>query len=183
MPPILETQPTEQLAVRSEFFRAELAKMTPALHAQALRLCRDRAAAEDLVQDAILRALRFESTYRVGTNLRAWMRQVLLSLFITHCRRFRREKRALELLTADPCAWTHPDHGPEMHSLSPGMEGAMARLPSQFASVVRLVDLHDHSYRDAAEHLGVPVGTVMSRLHRGRRLLVEALHEDVAAAA
>jgi RNA polymerase sigma-70 factor (ECF subfamily) len=111
------------------------------------------------------------------------MHQVLFSVFVTRCRRTRRERRALESLTTDPCAWTRHDPAPAMASLSRRVEEAIAKLPAQFGAVVRLVDLDDHSYQDAADRLGVPVGTVMSRLFRGRRLLAVAIGETTEPAA
>ncbi len=155
--------------------REALAGQVTALRARARRLARNDAVADDLVQDTIERALRFESSFRVGTNLRAWLNQILFSVFVTRCRRLRRERRALDALTTDPCAWTRPEAGPVMRVLTPRVERALDDLPRQFASVIRLVDIGELSYRDAAEKLDVPVGTVMSRLFRGRRLLAAAL--------
>jgi RNA polymerase sigma-70 factor (ECF subfamily) len=149
----------------------------PLLRARAIKLCKNASEAEDLVQDTIVRALRFESTFVRGTNLRAWLHQILLSVFGTRCRRSTRERRALEWLTVDPCAWTHSDPPPAIRFLSRRVEAALAELPKKFADVVRLVDLGELSYKDAAEDLGVPVGTVMSRLFRARRLLANALSE------
>jgi RNA polymerase sigma-70 factor (ECF subfamily) len=154
----------------------------PALRARALKLCFDPIEAEDLLQDTVERALRFERTYQPGTNLRAWVQQVLFSVFVTRCRRRRREHRALEHLLNDPCAWTRGDDAPAMSALSRRVESAIDALPAQFAAVIRLVDIGDHTYKDAAERLGVPVGTVMSRLFRGRRLLATALGPEATAA-
>ena len=160
--------------------RDEIAALLPALRARALKLSMNPTEAQDLVADTVERALRFESTYQPGTNLRAWMQQVLFSVFVTRCRRLRRERRALESLTHDPCSWTHSETAPVMQHLSPRVEGALRELPRQFGEVVRLVDLDERSYKDAAAMLGVPVGTVMSRLFRGRRLLAERLRETIA---
>src|SRR5262249_5629137 len=123
------------------------------------------------------RALRFEGQYEQGSNLRAWLQRILLSVFITRCRRMRRERRALENLTHDPCAWTLPEGREANQSLSPAMQRALASLPATFRQAVELVDVADLSYRDAAEIIGVPLGTVMSRLHRGRRILAEIIRE------
>jgi|GEM_PF-248748 len=147
----------------------------PLLRARAVRLTRDPFAAEDLVQDTVERALRFEATFAPGTNLKAWLQQVLYSVFVSRCRRKRRERRALDVLAVDPCAWTRADAAPAMTTLAPRLERALAALPDSYASVIRLVDLGERSYRDAAEERGVPGGTVMSRLFRGRSLLAVAL--------
>jgi len=82
-------------------------------------------------------------------------------------------------LATDPCAWTNPDAPPMRHSLMRPVSRALDALPTQFSAVVRLVDLEERSYKDAASELAVPVGTVMSRLFRGRRLLAEALAEPI----
>jgi RNA polymerase sigma-70 factor, ECF subfamily len=157
-----------------------LVEMTPELFGRALRLARSPATAEDLVQDTVERAIRFASNYQPGTNLRAWVVQILFSVFITRCRRLRRERNALDVLATDPCAWTIPDGRSEMLALSPGVTRALDTLPHGFRDAVVLVDVQEMSYKDAAAQLGVPVGTVMSRLHRGRRLLAEALRAGVA---
>jgi RNA polymerase sigma-70 factor (ECF subfamily) len=157
--------------------RDAVAGVLPSLRAHAIKLCLDSVEAQDLVQDTIERALRFEQTYQPGTNLRAWLHQILFSLFVTRCRRLRRERRALERLSSDPCSWTRPEPPPAMQTLPLSMEGAIEALPQHFAAVIRLVDLQEHSYRDAAKHLQVPVGTVMSRLFRGRRLLAGNLEQ------
>ena len=151
----------------------------PLLRLRALKLCLDATEAGDLVQDTVERALRFESSYHAGTNLRAWMNQILFSVFVTRCRRRRRERRALDSLLFDPCSWARSDAPPPMRNLSPRVEGAIDALPAQFAAAVRLVDIGDRSYKDAARELGVPVGTVMSRLFRGRRLLAQALGDPL----
>ena len=160
--------------------RRALPALMPMLRARALRLSRDGTAAEDLVQDTLERALRFASTFEPDSNLRAWTHKILLSVFVSRCRRLRRERRALDWLASDPCAWTNPDGPAAEGALLPSVEGAIARLPPQFACVIRLVDLGEHSYKDAAERLGVPVGTVMSRLFRGRQLLAAALGPEPA---
>jgi len=165
--------------------REKLPDLMPGLMARALTLCKRKSDAQDLVQDTVLRALRFESGYEQGTNLRGWLQQILFSVFITRCRKSTRERRALALLTTDPCAWTHPDALTPGPALTRPVTLAIDALPTQFAAVVRLVDLEERSYKDAAAELAVPVGTVMSRLFRARRLLAEKLAEvpEVAQAA
>jgi RNA polymerase sigma-70 factor (ECF subfamily) len=97
-------------------------------------------------------------------------------VFVTRCRRARLERKALGVLSTDPCAWTTADGAaPEMEKLSPPVQRALDDLPAGFRSAVVLVDIEEMSYKAAAKHLKVPVGTVMSRLHRGRRALAEAM--------
>jgi RNA polymerase sigma-70 factor (ECF subfamily) len=162
--------------------RAGLAGLIPELRARALRLCGERAAADDMAQDTVERALRFADQYQRGTNLRAWAFQILFSVFITRWRRRRRERNALENLATDPCAWTvpagfaPPDRG--AGSLSASTQRKLDALPEGFRKAVVMVDLEQLTYRDAAQVLGVPVGTVMSRLHRGRKLLAEQMGEE-----
>lgn len=160
----------------SELRRA-LVTLAPELRGRALRLARNAAEADDIVQDTAERAMRFESHFIPGTNARAWLFQILFSVFVTRCRRLRREHKALSSLASDPCSWTIPDQGPAMRSLTPALADKVAELPKSFRDAVELVDLEEMSYRDAADKMGVPVGTVMSRLHRGRKLLATALTE------
>jgi len=165
---------------------AGLVALVPELRARALRLCGDRAAADDVVQDAIERALRFSGQYERGTNLRAWALQILFSVFVTRWRRRRRERVAVENLASDPCAWTvptpfaAPDAG--KGALTPSTRRKLDALPEGFRAVLVMVDLEQRSYRDAARELGVPVGTVMSRLHRGRKLLAAQMSGEREAA-
>ncbi len=157
--------------------RTKLPGLLPGLNARALALCKKKSDANDLVQDTVLRALCFEAGYERDTNLRGWLQQILFSVFITRCRKSTRERRALDALASDPCAWTLPDAPALRQSLTRPVTRALDALPRQFSAVVRLVDLEERSYKDAAHELSVPVGTVMSRLFRGRRLLAEALAE------
>ena len=155
--------------------RLGLTRLTPELFGRALRMARSPEIAEDLVQDTVERAIRFEGSYQPGTNLRAWLYQILFSVFVTRCRRSRRERNALDVLSTDPCAWTAPDKRADMIALSPPVARALGELPQGFRDVVVLVDIEEMAYKDAARRLGVPVGTVMSRLHRGRKMLAETM--------
>lgn len=168
-------------APRQGELRGEIARLLPDLRARARGLTRDASLAEDVVQDAIERALRFEAQYAPGTHLRAWMHSILFSVFITRCRRRRRERDALAWLATDPNAWTTGAPPRVFAALSPSAARAVAALPAPFREVVELVDLAELSYRDAADALGVPLGTVMSRLHRARQRLAETLGEAAAA--
>lgn len=165
-----------RVARPSDELRRGLISLRAELLGRATRLTHSPTIAEDLVQDTIERALKFEAHYLEGTNVRAWVHQILFSVFITRCRRSRRERKALGWLGTDPCAWTAPEEAPPaMLAVSPGVQRALDGLPASFRRAVELVDLEEMSYRDAAETIGVPVGTVMSRLHRGRKLLAAEL--------
>jgi RNA polymerase sigma-70 factor (ECF subfamily) len=161
--------------------RSSISEVLPALEARALRLARSRCDAQDLVQETVVRALRFEQTFQRGTNVRAWMQQILQSVFISRCRRRARERRALERFSFDPTLNARSTSAPVLRCVSTEMHAAFSSLPERFRRVVELVDLADHSYREAAEVLGVPVGTVMSRLFRARRMLEAALTEQTPA--
>lgn len=156
---------------------SELEAELPSLRARARRLCRNESDALDLVQDTLLRALVYAESFEHGTNLRAWLAQIQKSIFVTHYRRSRRERRALERLTFDPCAWPQRDSTEPAAALGTRTAVALAQLPDAFRRVVELVDLGGFEYVDAARALSVPVGTVMSRLYRGRRILAARLED------
>jgi RNA polymerase sigma-70 factor (ECF subfamily) len=158
--------------------REELVEQVRALRARAFRLCRNEADAEDLVQNTVERALRFGHSYEPGTNLRAWLYRIATTVFLSGKRRSSRERHALRELRLDPCSWPTQDLSPAMTSLSTNMARAVGDLPAKYADVLRLVDLGELSYREAAEALAVPVGTIMSRLFRGRRQLAASLELD-----
>jgi RNA polymerase sigma-70 factor (ECF subfamily) len=155
--------------------REELVDHVRALRVRAFHLCGNEADAEDLVHDTVERALRFGHTYEPGTNLRAWLCRIATTVFLSAKRRSSRELRAVQQLQLDPCSWTVQDPAPAMRSLSTNVARAVEDLPARYADVLCLVDLGDLSYREAAEQLAVPVGTVMSRLFRGRRRLAASL--------
>src|SRR6187200_1146671 len=134
-------------------FEEEALELSDQVYRVARRLAGSREEAEDLVQDAYARAFRSWQQYQPGTNLRAWLLRILTNLNIDRGRRVQRT----------------PD-------LQPVVE-ALADVPHDFRDVVVLVDIGDFSYADAAQILDIPVGTVMSRLHRGRRLLKARLAE------
>lgn len=156
-------------------FAGAVALVLPLLRARATRLTRSQVEAEDLLQETVLRALRFESTFEQGTNLRAWMHQILESVFISGCRRRTRERSALARFAQDPTLSVSSSPEPVLRLVSDRLDVALRSLPNKFREVVELVDLGDHTYREAADELRVPVGTVMSRLFRARRMLSLAL--------
>jgi RNA polymerase sigma-70 factor, ECF subfamily len=158
----------------------------------ARRLARDVPEAEDLVQETYVRAIRSWRSYEPGTNLRAWLLRILHNLAIDNARRRQRAPDAEPLEEGDYYLYNRLQQGLEggvaeidrlIDQLSQGpVLEALADLPQIFKEVVVLVDLGDFSYQEAADILDVPIGTVMSRLHRGRRALKRAL-ADIAVTA
>ena len=147
----------------------------------ARRLARDYQAAEDLVQEAYARAFRSWRSYESGTNLRAWLLRILHNLAIDNARKQKRAPEQLGLEADDYYLYERLGGNPVadvdvlVERLSPGpVLDALAELSLPFREVVVLVDLGDLSYQEAADVLEIPVGTVMSRLHRGRRVLKRA---------
>jgi len=148
------------------------------LVAAAVRLTGSRAEADDLVQEAVMRAWVFWHRFEPGTNGRAWMHRILLNTFINGYRKRRRER---EVLTQVHAVESHVRRGAEQRAFTPGealsdeVHAALWRLPEEFRRVIVLVDLEDKSYRDAAQAMSCPIGTVMSRLHRARRAMQREL--------
>jgi RNA polymerase sigma-70 factor (ECF subfamily) len=191
----------------SDFEREALPHL-PALYAAALRMTRHEKDAEDLVQDALLRAYRFFDTFEAGTNCKAWLFRILTNVF---CNRYREREREHEILNEAEASPANVERflagaGADAadvetallgHMVSSDVEKALAGLPSDFRMAVILADLEDFSYKEIAEIMECPAGTVMSRLYRGRKLLQQQLyqyavdqgiikqgsHEDVAPAA
>lgn len=163
------TQPT---------FATQIFEQTPALRRRAVALCSRAADVDDLVQDTFLRAITHQQQFEAGTNLRAWLMQILYHAFVSRHRRSKRERLALERFTHE-LALAEPKYPVECATEIPErIKRALGVLPDQIAEAVRLVDIDELSYREAAESLNVPVGTVMSRLFRGRQRLALELTDS-----
>ena len=156
------------------------------LYRAALRYTRHEAQAEDLVQDTVVRALRFRDKFTPGTHFRAWIYTILTNTFIHGYRRRRREREILGGVSRDDvqrelrsdaalARATHPENAYLENMLSDDVLRALDDIPEAFRIVVVLCDVEGLSYKDIAEAVGCPVGTVMSRLYRGRRLLESTL--------
>jgi RNA polymerase sigma-70 factor (ECF subfamily) len=131
---------------------------------------RDRSEAEDLVQETMLQALQSFHRFEAGTNCRAWLATIL-----QHVRSNRRRARDRSLLVEDPddrVAQMTPFQAPiPQHLSDEDVLAALKRIPVQFQEVIVLCDVEELTYKEIAEVLAIPIGTVMSRLHRGRALL------------
>ncbi len=158
------------------------------LYGTGLRLTRNRAAAEDLVQETFLKAWRSFRTFQTGSNGRAWLYRILMN---AHIDSHRRASRTPEILADDEGgnfslyararegATAAREGNPEEILLAKIMDAdvasALEQIPEMFRAAVILADLQEFSYREIAEILDIPIGTVMSRLYRGRRLLQRLL--------
>ncbi len=176
----------EELRAR---FEAEAMPLLSGMYSAAFRLTRNAADAEDLVQETFLRAYRGFHQFQPGTNLKAWLYRILTNTFINNYRKRQREPQTvsdedvedwylyskLAERGAEPSAETSvieslPDED---------VQEALSSLPDQFRIAVLLADVEGFSYKEIAEITDVPIGTVMSRLHRGRKALEKRLWDVV----
>src|ERR1700677_4491499 len=178
--------------VEIDSFTEEALSHMDAMYGVACRLTRNPTEAEDLVQDALVKAMRARDQFNTGTNLKAWMFRILTNTFINKYRRGGLEKSVLEGPDADPLVdgWVSAStmrqlRDPEQIALRPIVEGEVGRaldaLPTEFKLAVILCDVEEFSYEEIAEIMGCPIGTVMSRLHRGRKLLQRSLYDHALA--
>jgi RNA polymerase sigma-70 factor, ECF subfamily len=169
-------------------FEEEALELSDQVYSVARRLAGSREEAEDLVQDTYARAFRAWRSFEPGTNLRAWLFRILTNLNIDRGRKSQRSPDMQPLEENDyflynrleeSAADQNVDERRVVERLSQNdAVTALADLPHDFRDVVLLVDLADFTYSDAAQILDIPIGTVMSRLHRGRRMLKRSLAES-----
>ena len=167
----------------ADAFAAEALNYLEPLYATALRLTRNRTDAEDLVQDTYVKAFRFEKKFERGTNLKAWLYTILHNTW-----RNRRRDASRDTVEVDseqveqaaaradgPAVFDTPERILMRATLDAELQAALDSLPEAFREAVWLRDVEEFSYAEMAEMLGIPLGTVMSRISRGRRLLFERL--------
>jgi RNA polymerase sigma-70 factor, ECF subfamily len=186
-PPTADTRRLAEEARARVRFEEEALQLSDQVYRVARRLAGSREEAEDLVQQAYERAFRSWRQYTPGTNLRAWLLRIVTNLNID---RGRRQQRAPQTTSLDTEAGDYflynkleaqvPEENPDeervLERLSQdSIVEALADVPHDFRDVIVLVDIGEFSYADAAQILDVPIGTVMSRLHRGRRILKKNL--------
>ncbi|HVO09885.1 MAG TPA: sigma-70 family RNA polymerase sigma factor [Vicinamibacteria bacterium] len=136
------------------------------LYGTALRLTRNPQDAEDLLQETLLRAYRGFASYRPGTNVRAWLFTILHRVRTDVLRKRGRSPQTTELADDGPAV--NPEHESRLTAGNEDVQRALAEVPEVFRSALVLRDIEEFSYEEIAGILGVPVGTVMSRIHRGR---------------
>ena len=168
-------------------FEEEALPLANALYGGALRMTRNPPDAADLVQETYLRAFRSWKQFQPGTNLKAWMYRILTNLYITSYRVKKREPQVVSTAEAvDFDLYQNVlDTGPRVADSAENIvldslgdedvQKALADLPDDFRMVVSLADIDGFSYKEMADILDIPIGTVMSRLHRGRKLLQKSL--------
>jgi RNA polymerase sigma-70 factor, ECF subfamily len=181
-----DTRRLAQLARDRVRFEEEALELSDQVYRVARRLVGSREEAEDLVQQTYERAFRSWQSYTPGTNMRAWLLRILTNLNIDRGRRVQRTPQttsideaadyflynSLEAATPED----NPDEERVLEKLSQdSIVEALADVPHDFRDTVVLVDIGEFSYADAAQILDIPIGTVMSRLHRGRRILKKNL--------
>jgi RNA polymerase sigma-70 factor (ECF subfamily) len=178
---------TKRRVRRKEFEEIALPHLD-ALYGAALRLTRDPRDAEDLVQDAMLRAYRFWDSFQRDSNCKAWLLKIVTNTFINSYQKAKRSREVLNAAVSEQEATDgvlvqeralsqrDPEGALLESTLSEDVANALASVPADFRMAVVLCDMQGLSYKEIADVMGCPVGTVMSRLYRGRRLLKKALH-------
>jgi RNA polymerase sigma-70 factor (ECF subfamily) len=174
-------------------FTAQAMEYMPSLYSAALRMTRHAADAEDLVQETYLRAYRGFGSFEQGTNLKAWLYRILTNTFINRYRAAKRRPDETDLEEVEDLYLYRRLGGLEGARASRSAEDelldvltedevreAVESLPENFRLAVLLADVEGFSYKEIAEILDIPIGTVMSRLHRGRRALQKRLYEFAA---
>jgi RNA polymerase sigma-70 factor, ECF subfamily len=158
-------------------FADQVLPYRPQLHSAALRLTGNPADAEDLVQETFAKAFAGFGTFEQGTNLRAWLHRIQANAFYGNCRARRRRPQEFPLDALGPAA---PDRTAVASSAEdaalaripdPVLKRALCELPARLATTVYLADAEGYTYAEIARLTGVPIGTVMSRLHRARKRL------------
>jgi len=171
-------------------FEQEVVKYIDLVFSVAFRLTRNREDAQDLTQSTMVKAFRFHEQFEKGTNMKAWLLTILRNTFINEYRKKSKEPNKVELLGNEPAKSASPDSNvpgviaqPDSYEhllelLDDPVRKALDSLPQEFRIAVIMSDLQDYSYKEIADVMNCPIGTVMSRLFRGRRLMREYLEKS-----
>ncbi|NIA15978.1 MAG: sigma-70 family RNA polymerase sigma factor [Nitrospiraceae bacterium] len=176
---------------RSPEFEGLVLEHMNVLYAVAVRLTRNDADAADLVQNTVVKALRFHARFKKGTHIKAWLLTILRNTFINDYRQKARRPIHVALSGTEPATAAYspdpvvrsttgkPTSSELLELVNDEVKGAVDSLPKDFRAAVLMADLEGRSYKEIAEALDCPLGTVMSRIYRGRRLLRERLQDYV----
>ncbi len=178
-------------AIRSRFEQEVMPHMR-VMYGIALRYTHSEMEAQDLLQETMVKAYRCFESFEEGTNCRAWLLRIMTNTFINEYRRHRRELNILDVVTDEAGDYVEtlintPDQSLEqnevnqqkgyLYSFSDELMRALNEISSEFKSIIVMADLQDLSYREIADKLQIPVGTVMSRLFRARQMLKKLLSD------
>lgn len=166
-------------------FESEVFSHKDALMAHALRLTRNEKDAEDLVQDTLIKACRNSDKFEAGTNCKAWLCRIMTNEFISQYRHTHRERECVDkneelnenLPDTKDFYYEDSKYDENSDDFSDEVSSALQTVPDDFRAIIVMADLQDQSYREISEKLSIPIGTVMSRLFRGREILRKKLHE------
>lgn len=182
----------------NERFQSEVMPHASALYGMAMKLTKNERDAEDLVQDTLVKAFKHFDSFEPGTNCRAWLFRILTNTFINKYRRKQHENAYIETVIQDCVSGNLVEQQPTpettlekglipnepkrsfLYSFSDEVFKALNSISEDFKAIIIMADLEDFSYREISEKLHIPMGTVMSRLCRGRRLLRDQLTEYAA---
>lgn len=170
-------------------FEHEARPHLDSLYASAIRLTRSDWDAEDLVQDTLIRAYRFYDRFEPGTNLKAWLLRIQMNAYVNRYRRANRERKVFDGAMAEPVGesvmsratmrgLTDPVGTAQRALIAQEINDAFDGLSEDARTIVLLADVHELSYKEIADVVGCPIGTVMSRLHRARKHLQAALQRQ-----
>lgn len=178
----------KKIADERRLFEVEARPYLDTLYSTALRLTRSPVDAEDLVQDTLVRAYRFYDRFEAGTNFKAWLLRIQMNTFVNRYRRATRERQVFEGPMATPVGegvmsratmrgLTDPVGDAQRQLIAREISRAFEQLSEDARAMVLLADVEELSYKEIAEVMGCPIGTVMSRLHRARKQLQVSLQQ------
>ncbi len=168
---------------QQESFEREALPYLDSLYRYGLRLCGDPVQAEDLVQETMVKAFRSWERYAIGTNIRAWLFTIMRNTLISQYRRRRKHAESVDISEVDGFIVFDAIYNPNPSErffdrlVDEEVVGAIDSLSADYREIVVLADVEDLTYEEIAEVVGIPVGTVKSRLHRARRMLQRKLYD------